>query len=260
MHLHLFEFEDLNWFPDIIRRGQTDYLHFMISRFKIYNPAAEVLKNLVDKTGIIEITDMCSGGGGGMNTLREKLAELTGKEIRITLSDKFPNTEAFEELKSTTGGKVSYINKPADVLDPNNKLNGIRTIFSAFHHFKPIDAEKIIKNAVNEGAPIAIFEGAEKNLKNFTGILLFTPLIFFFITPFMKPFKLSRILFTYLIPLIPLTTVWDGIVSVLRMYSPAEMLKMAQACDENNSYKWDSGTLKNKMGTGIMYLSGYKIK
>lgn len=260
MHLHLFEFEDLNWFPDIIRRGQTDYLHFMISRFKIYNPAAEVLKNLVDKTGIIEITDMCSGGGGGMNTLREKLAELTGKDIKITLSDKYPNIEAFEEIKKETGGKVDYLSKPVDVLKNEISSSSIRTVFSAFHHFKPADAEKIIKNAVKDGSPIAVFEGAEKNLKNFIGILLFTPLIFFFITPFMKPFKLSRLFFTYIIPLIPLTTVWDGIVSVLRMYSPAEMLKMAQACDENNSYKWDSGTLRNKMGTGIMYLSGYKIK
>lgn len=256
MHLHLFEFEDLNWFPDIIRRGQTDYLHFMISRFKIYDPAAEVLKNLIDVTGITEITDMCSGGGGGMNTLRDKLSELTGKDIRITLSDKFPNIEAFEELKRSTGGKVSYKSSSADVLDPNNKLKGIRTIFSAFHHFKPVDAEKIIKNAVNEGAPIAIFEGAEKNLKNFIGILLFTPVLFFIITPFIKPFRFSRLLFTYIIPLIPITTVWDGIVSILRMYSKSELLKMADKCSKN--YKWKTGTIKNSMGTGIVFLTGYK--
>jgi hypothetical protein len=229
----------------------------MISRFKIYDPAAEVLKDLIDVTGITEITDMCSGGGGGMNTLREKLSELTEKEISITLSDKFPNTEAFEELKRSTGGKVSYINRPVDVLNPNNKLKGIRTIFSAFHHFKPVDAEKIIKNAVNEGAPIAIFEGAEKNLKNFIGILLFTPVFFFIITPFIKPFRFSRLLFTYIIPLIPFTTVWDGIVSILRMYSKTELLEMAKR--SGNNYKWKNGTIKNSMGTGIVYLTGYKL-
>ncbi len=79
------------------------------------------------------------------------------------------------------------------------------------------------------------------------------------ITPFMKPFRWSRLFFTYIIPLIPVTTTWDGLVSILRMYTPEEMLEMANSVNKN-SYIWRSGTIKNKIGTSIMYLTGYKSK
>lgn len=256
MRLQLFEFEDYDWFPDVIRHGQTDYLHFMISRMNVYKPAAEPVKELIDKTGIAEIQDMCSGGGGGLNTFRDELEKQTGKQIKITLSDKYPNTGAFEEIKKITGGKIDYINSPVDVLNNNTGKEKIITIFSAFHHFKPADAKKIILDAVNNKIPIAIFEGAEKNIKNFLGILVLTPLIFLLITPFIKPFRLSRILLTYILPLIPIATTWDGIVSVLRMYSTEELMNMAKECS-SNKYIWKTGVLKNKLGTGITYLTGY---
>ncbi|KXK44283.1 MAG: hypothetical protein UZ05_CHB002002679 [Chlorobi bacterium OLB5] len=72
----------------------------------------------------------------------------------------------------------------------------------------------------------------------------------------MKPFRLSRLFFTYIIPLIPFATTWDGIVSVLRMYSAVELMKMAKE-NSSNDYKWKTGILKNKLGTGITYLTGY---
>lgn len=259
MRFHLFEFEDLEWFPDVIRKGQTDYLHFMINKFNIYKPAAGALQELMDDSGCYNIMDLCSGGGGGMDLLQKELECITGKDIRITLSDKFPNIDAFNKIKESSRGKLDYISTPVDALSPGKYPGSIITIFSAFHHFKPEDAKKIIKYATDNNLPIAIFEGAAKDLKNFLGILLFTPLIFLLITPFMKPFRLSRLFFTYVIPLIPLTTVWDGLVSILRMYTPEEMLKMANSLGQKG-YIWNSGVIKNKIGTSIMYLTGYKSK
>lgn len=257
MHLHLFEFEDFEWFPDIIRKGETDYLHFMINKFNIYKPAAGVMKELVEKSGFNEILDLCSGGGGGMDKFQKELEHLTGRDIKVTLSDKYPNKDAFEKIKNDSGGKVDFLDYPVDVLNVPGDKRSIRTIFSAFHHFKPVDAKKIIEQAVNSNVPIAIYEGAAKDVKNFLGILLFTPIIFMLITPFMKPFRWSRLFFTYIIPLIPVTTTWDGLVSIIRMYTPEEMLEMANSVNKND-YIWGSGTIKNKIGTSIMYLTGYK--
>lgn len=259
MRLQLFEFEDYDWFPDVIRHGQTDYLHFMISRFNIYNQAAGQLKELIDRTGITEIQDMCSGGGGGMDTLRNELEKITGKDIRITLSDKYPNNKAFEKIKKDSNGNIDYIDSPVDVLNNNTDAGKIRTIFSAFHHFKPSDAKNIIADAVNNKTPIAIFEGAEKNFKNFFGVLFFTPILFFLVTPFIKPFRFSRLFYTYVFPLIPFATTWDGIVSILRMYTNDELLNMANECS-NNKYTWKTGVLNNKLGTGITYLTGFYSK
>jgi len=255
MRLHLFEFEDLEWFPDIIRQSQTDYLHFVITKAKAYKPAASLVKEALDKTNTNEIIDLCSGGGGGTDAFHKNLEEITGKQIKMTLSDKYPNIPAFEMIKNLSGGKIDYIKESIDAVNVPSNLKGMRTMFSAFHHFKPRDAQAILKSAVDDKVPIAIFEGANKDILNFLGILLFTPIIFIFATPFMKPFKLSRIFFTYIIPLIPIITVWDGLVSILRMYTPNQMLKMAE--EVTNNYTWKSGKTKGNIGNTIMYLVGY---
>ena len=159
-------------------------------------------------------------------------------------------------MKNESEGNIDYIKEPVDAKNTTTDIKGMRTLFSAFHHFKPADAKSILRNAVKDSAPIAIFEGADKNILSFLGILLITPLIFIIFTPFMKPFKLSRIFFTYIVPLIPITTVWDGLVSIVRMYTPKEMQKMAMEVD-SPGYKWKSGKLRGKAGNTVMYLTGY---
>jgi hypothetical protein len=80
----------------------------------------------------------------------------------------------------------------------------------------------------------------------------------FFCTPFFKPFKLSRIIFTYVIPMIPVFGLWDGIISMLRIYTPDELMQLAMETNSNH-YIWKSGLLKNKIGTNVTYLIGYPL-
>jgi hypothetical protein len=256
MRLHLFEFEDFDWFPGLLRSGQTDYLHFVIKMAGIYKPAVPLVKELVEKSDSAEILDLCSGGGGGIDVFQKDLQELTGRKIKITISDKYPNIDAFEHIKETSKGKVDFSKEPIDATNVPDKFRSIRTIFSAFHHFEPEDAKKILKDATDRGVPIAVFEGTNKDVLNFLGILIFTPVIFFFITPFMRPFRLSRLIFTYLIPLIPIVTTWDGIVSILRMYTPRQMLEMAEEVT-GNQYVWKAGKAKGRSRNTVLYLVGY---
>ncbi len=53
--------------------------------------------------------------------------------------------------------------------------------------------------------------------------MLFVPLGALLVTPFIRPFRWSRLVFTYVIPVLPLLIVFDGIVSCLRVYSPDEL-------------------------------------
>jgi hypothetical protein len=52
-------------------------------------------------------------------------------------------------------------------------------------------------------------------------VLLLAPLMtvlgYFVATPFIRPRSLPRWLWTYLVPIVPLTTCWDGVVSLLRV-------------------------------------------
>ena len=53
--------------------------------------------------------------------------------------------------------------------------------------------------------------------------LVCDPIIF---RPACPPFRWSRLLWTYLVPVIPLVLLFDGIVSCLRSYRPDELLKL----------------------------------
>jgi hypothetical protein len=58
------------------------------------------------------------------------------------------------------------------------------------------------------------------------------------------------------VPLIPLCTIWDGVISIVRLYKPAELLMIANSVNDH-SFKWKAGNLKNKFGMKVTYLLGY---
>ena len=98
-------------------------------------------------------------------------------------------------------------------------------MFTAFHHFMPEEAKKILNDAAEKKVSIAIFDSG-KVLPTIFLLPLLEPITFFFLTPFFKPFRWSRLVFTYLIPLIPICTIWDGCISVLRLYSMKDMKQL----------------------------------
>ena len=252
---HLIEFEDLESFPACIRDGITDYLRFVITTFRMYEPVTEVLKRVIEKSGKKEILDLCSGGSGSLMRTVRKLDEITNGEIKVTMSDKFPNIAAYRNVSKSTNGRIEFIETPVDASNVPSSLNGIRTIFSSFHHFDESEAKAVLKDAVDKKSPICIFDGAERKLRYAFAVLLSTPVGMPLFTPFYRPFSFKRLFFTYIIPLIILFGLWDGVVSMLRIYEPDEMLKMANEIDSEN-YEWESGKLKAPIGTKINYLVG----
>jgi hypothetical protein len=73
-------------------------------------------------------------------------------------------------------------------------------------------------------------------------------------TPFIRPFHWNRLLWTYLIPLIPLICWWDGLVSQWRAYTVEELLELTQGLHD---YDWTAGRVPIKGLVGhVTYLSG----
>jgi hypothetical protein len=146
--------------------------------------------------------------------------------------------------------------RPVDARDVPPELKGLRTQFLSLHHFRPNDAKQIIQNAINSNSPIAIFEGQERSLTSILA-MIFSPLTVLFTTPFIKPFKFGRIVFTYLIPIVPLFVLWDGVVSSLRTYSIAEMNELVKNLNGTETYDWEIKKVKSGPSI-ILYLLGTK--
>jgi hypothetical protein len=87
--------------------------------------------------------------------------------------------------------------------------------------------------------------------------MLFSPISVLLTTPLIKPFKIGRIVFTYLIPIVPLFVLWDGLVSAFRTYSVKEMKALVKSLEGNEFYDWDIDRLMSGPGV-ILYLLGTK--
>jgi len=222
--LHLFELEDLAWYPAVVRDLATDYLHFMETTLALHLPVVPLLRDALRQAGTGEMVDLCSGGGGPMPSLLAALKR-EGVTARVTLTDKYPNVGAFRALAARDPDGIRFEEQPVDAAAVRARLAGFRTMFNAFHHFAPNGARAVLKSAVDARQPIGIFEIPERALATVIP-LLFTPLFVWLATPFMRPLTWQRLLFTYLLPLVPLTCWWDGIVSQLRAYTVEELVAL----------------------------------
>lgn len=134
----LFEFEDLHWFPNSIRESMTDYLRYLLTGLNFYQPIYPLLLEMLDKTKTNQIVDLCSGGGGAIEQVKRNLDKISGRNIRVTLTDKFPNFSAFTWIERHSSQQITFSNLPVDATDVPSQIKGVRTIFSGFHHFDPL--------------------------------------------------------------------------------------------------------------------------
>ncbi|WP_276497974.1 class I SAM-dependent methyltransferase [Pontibacter litorisediminis] len=256
IRLQLFEFEDLRWFPHVIRQGMLDFLRFMISRLNAYEAALPLLQELLERSNQRHFTDLCSGAGGGIATIQQQLSQRMGSSVRVTLSDLYPNLGAYAYLQQNSGGSIRFIPAPVDATAVPASITGVRTIFSSFHHFPPRLAKAILQDAADKGAAIGIFEGAKKSWLELLVLWLLFPIVILVVTPFIRPFRLSRLFFTYILPLIPLGILWDGTVSLLRIYTPEQLQRLASEVQAAN-YTWRAGRAGAGPGKHVIYLIGY---
>lgn len=251
--IHLFEFEDLRWFPSNIRNYMTDFLQFVANKFNFYEPIIPVLKKGMEASNSNQIIDLASGGGGGWLKLSEHISKEI-PETKVHLTDFYPNIQAFEKTREVQPEMFSFEKESIDAKDVPSDLKGLRTQFLSIHHFKPEDVQLILENAIESKSPIAFFEAQKRSVGDFIKFF-FSPINVLLTTPFIKPFDFGRILFTYLIPLVPIFTWWDGLVSVLRTYSKEEFEEIIQKSKNSDSFDWEIDQVKKGQVT-IYYLLG----
>jgi hypothetical protein len=96
--------------------------------------------------------------------------------------------------------------------------------------------------------------------------MLGLPWIALLAVPFIRPWRVSRLFWTYLIPAIPLVLLVDGIVSCLRSYSEDELTALIRSLRPSPSagtptpYQWTVGWLPSPLSPiGVTYAVGYPL-
>ena len=246
--LHLFEFGDKQWFPQVLRDAETAYLAIAYRLSPLPQRWAERISTVLDPGKAAEILDLCSGSGGPMALILEEL-ERRGYQARATLTDLYPNPP------SAPHPKISWLAEPVDATRVSPMLAGVRTMFSAFHHFRPDAAKAILKDAYELRRAICIFESGSRTVLT-AGMMLGVPVAVLALMPFARPFRWAYLVFTYLIPLVPLIILWDGMVSLVRVYSPEQMQELTEDLRAPD-YAWEIGRIHVRgIPGGLPYLIG----
>ena len=249
--LHLFELEDQHWCPKLLRNYLTDHLRTFEEATQIYSVTLPIIERGLESASTRKVVDLCSGASGPWVSIINQV-----KNVEVTLTDLYPNKSSMEKVNARNNGQMWYLQESVDALNVKKNLSGLRTMFTSFHHFRPSAATKILEDAVNKKEPIAVFEFTERTFVNLFAYPMLALLAIFLVTPSIKPFKISRLVLTYIVPLLPIMAVWDGYVSNLRTYSADELGELLDNFD-SSSFLWEKGSLKtSRVGINITYLLG----
>jgi hypothetical protein len=257
--MHRIQFIELHeqpWVPSFLRHYVTDALQFGFNLFNVYAPVAPLLKRALDSTGSRSIVDLGSGAGGPWVELSQRLQASQGDQqpaLQICLTDRYPNLAAFENVRIASENCISFCPESVDATKVSSQLKGFRTMFTSFHHFLPDAARAILQNAVDSGEGIAIFE-ITRRAPGTVALTFGFVLALSVATAWIRPFRWSRLLWTYLIPIVPFLLLFDGVVSCLRSYSPREVREVIEKLTASE-YRWEIGELPTRYSP-ITYLIG----
>lgn len=259
MRFELFEFHDQLWFPDFLRREVVDALQMVLERTDAYNPIAGRLREALNCSGAREVVDLFSGAGGPWPSLLRLFQREGTPPVEVLLTDKFPNASNGGDAEEPCSSGITFLPDPIDATAIPETLQGFRTIFSSFHHFDPEQAGRFLRDSAERGQGVGVFEIASRHTFTLLTILAM-PFADWLFTPFRRPFRWSRIFWTYIIPVVPLVLLVDGLISCLRAYSLADLRAMTAGVNSGD-YEWQIGEeLNTNLPLRVTYLVGWPKK
>ncbi len=253
--LQLFEFNEISWLPAQLRVLITDYLVCLTRLTPAFFQRLPLLaKAMRHASRQDQVVDLCSGSGGAWHQLADRLDRMFPHAVEIVLTDLYPDCHHQHLLNAHP--KLRFHPEAIDATQPSHRLDGLQTLFNAFHQFPPEQARQVLGRAVENQQPIAVMELLQRRWTMLPLVLL-TPLMVLILTPFIRPLSSWRLAMTYLLPLAPLLITWDTLVSWLRCYTPEELMTMARSLDAPH-YHWEAGSYWYRW-TPVTYLVGYPV-
>ena len=248
-----FEIHDSPWFPAYLRDLVTEALEAIWNTNRTYVPIASRLRNAVRTSGSRTVIDLCSGGGGPWPGLYDIIAD--GQLLSVRLTDLYPNASFRNNGRIPAG--ISACREPVDARHVPENLHGFRTIFSSFHHFDPASARDLLADAFRRREGIGVFEAARRTPTTMLSVAGVAALSLRTAVA-QRPMRPARLLFTFLLPVIPLTLWMDGLLSCLRSYSLEDMRELTAGLAAPD-YTWQMGD-EHGGTVPIRYLIGTPLR
>jgi hypothetical protein len=235
----LFEFCDQAWLHGIWREAYMDGLNSLFKLGGVYKTICRPYCRWAGLSGGRSVLDLASGGAGEIETLVQSANAGSSPLPKITVSDLYPDFDAFKRLKARFPDQVDFVQTPVDAANTSGRMESLLSISAGFHHFNPEQARKVLANAMQQSNGLFIVEVFDRSV--LSALLCLLNLLPLMLCPlFSKRFSLNKVLITTVLPIIPLMIVFDGVVSAFRTYRPEEILAMLPP-ERRHEWHWESG-------------------
>ncbi len=255
--IQLFEFEDFSWFPNWLRTCMTNLIVVLHKMLGIGEVLMGLIVKVLKEKGLTQIVDLGSGSGGVMPEVLKLLHEKEGlTELTMVMTDKYPNSRFIKKFNEDSVVGISYSEHSVDATNITQSPKGLKTMVNSFHHMSPKSARKILESAQEAKQAILIYEMAENKIPLWIWWLLLPisliilMLMTLFMTPFVKPLTWQQLVFTYLIPIIPVCYAWDGQASLPRMYTLRDIDVLLEGLGDKE-YAWKKGRAQKANGKNL---------
>ncbi|MBK9592722.1 MAG: hypothetical protein IPO32_14915 [Crocinitomicaceae bacterium] len=224
----VFQFSNQKWYPQFLKRDMYEFMTWFVGKVNAAKPFLPVISEGLQHVPAHRIINIDSQIGAGFETVKDLISE-----------------------------KPEIINLPIQQFNTSN--SGLYLFVNSFHKLKPDVARNYLSEIAKSRNAVVVVEGNNDSLWQVVGMTVFVPLAVILSAPFVKPFRVTRLIFTYLIPVLPIVTMLDGFLALFKLYNPNDLNELVSEIPENN-YTWKSAKADNGRGGKIMYLIGWPEK
>tara|TARA_B100000508_G_scaffold75230_1_gene58671 strand:- start:145262 stop:146068 length:807 start_codon:yes stop_codon:yes gene_type:complete len=252
--IQLFEFEDQSWFPSWMRTSLNRLIRVLLNKMGITESASTLINQKLKESNSNQVVDLGSGAGGVMIDVFKNLKATQPDTLpSFILTDLYPSESHVDYVNKLQFDQLRYDHRSINALNLDSTPSGLKTMFNAFHHLRPNEAQRLLESAAKAETPILMYEMADNRIPLilwwlFLPVsLIIVALMCLFLTPMVRPLTFKQLFFTYVIPIIPITYAWDGQASYPRIYTFSDIEELIQNIDMTN-YTFEIDYLKNKKG------------
>lgn len=237
--VHGIELHEQPWFPRVWRELFQLSLGRVVSLIGPFKGAIEPFRALCRTAKPTAILELASGSGElSVSFWKDVCAESEELDsVPLILSDLFPNRDAYHRFVAAHPGRVECIDEPVDALDPPAGEDRVWMMLEGLHHFTPDELRTLFGKATERAAGFVAFETTQRSWKNIALVLLTAPTTVFITSCLVRPFRWRNLLWGLLLPVVPFTMVFDGVMSNLRSYTHEELWDLVDSAGEGFSWR-----------------------
>ena len=225
-----FEFNDWPQCPTFIRESILEVLGKSIRDAGVYDALAPHFIQLYQDADVKNVLEFGAGSGESTAIFMDAVLQAGQAPPRIYISDLYPMTTVMAQTCDRYPELLHPVKESVDVCHPpETPPHDMRMVLSAFHHFDRATARRFLLDAQQKGLTIFIAEPFTENLQAFLPLFLHGFISLARNGVLSPKSRFLKFVFTFLIPIIPLCLLWDGLISMMRMYTKEDFMDITES-------------------------------